>query len=298
MAKQRNYLDPRFLSRLGHLDLVARFAVEGFFAGLHPSPFHGFSVEYSDHRQYYPGDELKFVDWKVYGRTERLFVKQFQQETNTTVYILLDSSRSMSFADTGVVSKLDYGAYLAAALSFLTLKQCDSTALLLFSDGIKKQIPPSSRRTHHRTLLAALQANRARGQTDLAGVLHAVAEMTKRRGLIVLITDLLDDKQDVFQGLAHLRFLRHDVILFHVLDRQELQLDFQGGLEFEDLETGMRLRCDAHAVRARYLAQVEAFLDEVKKTSGTGGIDYCLCDTSQPLDRALVAYLAKRKKLI
>ena len=298
MARRRNYLDPRFLSRLGHLDLVARFAVEGFFAGLHPSPLHGFSVEYSDHRQYYPGDELKFVDWKVYGRTERLFIKQYQQETNTTVYILLDSSRSMSFADAGAISKLDYGAYLAAALSYLTLRQCDSTALLLFSDRIKKQIPPSSRRTHHRTLLAALQTNRPRGQTNLAGVLHTVAEMTKHRGLIVLITDLLDDKEDVFQGLAHLRFLRHDVILFHVLDHQELHLDLQGALEFEDLESGARLRCDARSVRRAYRAQVAAFLDEVKKTAGTGGIDYCLCDTSQPLDRALVAYLAKRKRMM
>jgi uncharacterized protein (DUF58 family) len=298
MAEQTNYLDPRFLSRLADLDLVARFAVEGFFAGLHPSPLHGFSVEYSDHRQYYPGDELKFVDWKVYGRTERLYIKQFQQETNTTVYILLDSSQSMSFADAGAVSKLDYGAYLAAALSYLTLKQCDSTSLLLFSDRIKQQVPPSSRRTHHRALLAALQANRAQGQTNLAGVLHAVAEMTKRRGLIVLITDLLDDKQDVFQGLAHLRFLRHDVILFQVLDHQELKLDYQGALEFEDLESSARLRCHAPSVRARYREQVEAFLDEVKKTSGMGGIGYCLCDTSQSLDRALVAYLAKRKKMM
>ena len=147
-------------------------------------------------------------------------------------------------------------------------------------------------------LLAALQANRAQGQTNLAAVLHAVAEMTKRRGLIVLITDLLDDKQDVFQGLAHLRFLRHDVILFQVLDHQELKLDYQGALEFEDLESSARLRCHASSVRARYREQVEAFLDEVKKTSGTGGIDYCLCDTSQSLDRALVAYLAKRKKMM
>ncbi|UCE50049.1 MAG: DUF58 domain-containing protein, partial [Phycisphaerales bacterium] len=182
MKRNLKYLDPMFLSKLGNMDLVARCAVEGFFSGLHPSPFHGFSVEYSDHRQYHAGDELKFVDWKVFGRSDKLYIKQFQQETNTTAYILLDSSKSMSFGGDGGVSKLQYGSFLAAALSYLMLSQSDSTSLVLFAERISKRIPPLSRRTHLNTILAALQNNKPAGKTNLADVLRTIAETTKRRG--------------------------------------------------------------------------------------------------------------------
>ncbi|KPK39886.1 MAG: hypothetical protein AMJ65_11065, partial [Phycisphaerae bacterium SG8_4] len=157
MKQYRKYLDPVFLSKLGNMDLVARCAVEGFFSGLHPSPFHGFSVEYSDHREYHSGDELKFVDWKVFGRSDKLYIKQFQQETNTTAYILLDSSQSMAFAGNGGVSKFKYGCFLAAALSYLMLSQCDSTSLILFAERVTKRIGAQSKRTHLNTILAALQ---------------------------------------------------------------------------------------------------------------------------------------------
>lgn len=298
MKQSHKYLDPVFLSKLGNMDMVARCAVEGFFSGLHPSPFHGFSVEYSDHRQYHAGDELKFVDWKVFGRSDKLYIKQYQQETNTTAYILLDSSNSMSFAGDRGVSKLQYGSFLAAALSYLMLSQSDSTSLVLFAEKVSKRIPPLSKRTHLNTILVALQHNKPAGRTNLANVLRTIAETTKRRGIVILISDLLDDEADIYKGLAHLKFLKHDVIVFHTLDHQELNLDYEGLIQFEDLESKAKMRTFPQSLRDGYRRRVSEFLDDIEKTTGNSGIDYCLLDTSEPLDRALVAYLAKRKRLM
>jgi uncharacterized protein (DUF58 family) len=297
MAVNREYLDPIFLSKLANMELVARCAVEGFFSGLHPSPFHGFSVEYSDHRQYHPGDELKFVDWKVFGRSDKLYIKRFQQETNTTVYILLDNSKSMSFAGKRSVSKSEYGSYLAAALSYLMLSQGDSTSLVLFAESIQKKIPPRSRRTHLNIILKTLQHNKPSGRTNLASVLHTLAETSNRRGLVILISDLLDDEDSIFKGLSHLKFLQHDVILFQIMDHQEINLDYEGLIQFEDMESGDKIRTFPQSVKQTYRRRVAEFLDEIEKTAGRSNIDYCFIDTSEPLDRALIAYLAKRKRL-
>jgi len=294
----RDYLDPIFLSKLANMELVARCAVEGFFSGLHPSPFQGFSVEYSDHREYYPGDEVKFVDWKIFARTDRLCIKRFHQETNTCVYILLDVSKSMAFAGGQAVRKVDYASFLAAALSYLMLKQGDSTALVQFAERIRTQIPPASKRTHLNAILTALQRSSVGGRTNLAGVLHTVAETTKRRGLIILISDLLDDQGDISRGLAHLKFLKHDVIVFHVLDHQELELDYEGLIEFEDMESKDKVRAFPQSIRSGYQQRVGEFLDDVRKTLGKNDIDYCQLDTSEPLDRALIAYLVKRRRLM
>lgn len=294
----RDYLDPIFLSKLANMELVARCAVEGFFSGLHPSPFQGFSVEYSDHREYYPGDEVKFVDWKIFARTDRLCIKRFHQETNTCVYILLDVSKSMAFAGGHAVRKVDYASFLAAALSYLMLKQGDSTALVQFAERITAQIPPASKRTHLNVILTALQHAHVAGRTNLAGVLHTVAETTKRRGLIILISDLLDDEGDISQGLAHLKFLKHDVIVFHVLDHQELDLDYEGLIEFEDMESKDKVRAFPQSIRLGYQQRVAGYLDDVRKMLGKNDIDYCLLDTSEPLDRALIAYLVKRRRLM
>ena len=296
MTSTREYLDPIFLSKLANMELVARCAVEGFFSGLHPSPFQGFSVEYSDHREYHEGDEVKFVDWKVFARSDRLYIKRFQQETNTTVYLLLDTSESMTFAGEHSVRKIDYASFLAAALSYLMLKQCDSTSLVLFAEKIKAQIPPASKRTHLTAFLRTLGDAAVSGRTNLAAVLHAMAETTKRRGLIVLISDLLDDQGDIFKGLTHLKFLKHDVIVFHVMDRQELHLDYEGLVQFEDLESKDRVRTFPQSIRAEYQRQVSEFLDDIKKTCGKNNIDYCLLNTSEPLDRALIAYLVRRRR--
>ena len=298
MRQGREYLDPVFLSKLANMDLVARCAVEGFFAGLHPSPFHGFSVEYSDHRQYHSGDELKFVDWKMFGRSDRLYIKRYRQETNATVYILLDTSKSMSFAGNGAVRKIDYACFLAAALSYLMLSQGDSTSLILFAETVAKQIPPQSKRTHLNAILTALQSINPSGRTNLASVLHTFAETTKRRGIVILISDLLDDQGDIYKGLAHLKFLKHDVIIFHTMDHQELNLGYEGLIEFEDLESNARLQTFPQSIRDSFRKRVAEFLDEVQKTAGKSGIDYCLLDTSQPLDKALIAYLARRKRMM
>lgn len=294
----REYLDPIFLSKLANMELVARCAVEGFFSGLHPSPFQGFSVEYSDHREYHPGDEVKFVDWKVFARTDRLCIKRFHQETNTTVYILLDVSKSMSFSGEGSTRKIDYACFLAAALSYLMLKQGDSTSLILFAEKVVTQVPAASRRTHLHAILKTLDRNTPTGQTNLAAVLHTVAETTRRRGLVILLSDLLDDEDDIFRGLAHLKFLKHDVIVFHIMDHQELSLDYEGLIQFEDLESSDKVRTFPQSIRSSYQQRVAEFLDNVKKTLGKSNIDYCLLETSEPLDRALIAYLVKRRRLM
>jgi len=298
MRQSRKYLDPLLLSKLANMDLVARCAVEGFFAGLHPSPFHGFSVEYSDHRAYYPGDELKFLDWKMFGRSDKLYVKQFQQETNVTCYVLLDSSKSMSFAGDGCVSKLEYGSFLAAALGYLMLGQSDSVGLILFDEQIKRRIPPRSRRTHLNAILNELQVNKPTGRTNLSDVLHTLADTSKRRGLVILISDLLDDIEDVYKGLAHLKYLNHDVILFHTMDHQELNLNYEGLIQFEDLESRAAIRTFPESLQQAYRQAVAEFVEDVEKTAGKSGIDYCLLDTSEYLDKALLAYLAKRKRMM
>jgi len=298
VQESRKYLDPAVLSKLGNLELVARCSVEGFYTGLHPSPFHGFSVEYSDHRAYEPGDELRFIDWKAFGRSDKIYVKQFLQETNVPVYIILDSSKSMSFAGDGPTSKLDYGSFLSAALTYLMLGQGDSVGLILFSERIRTKIPPKSRRTHLNTILTVLQANKPEGRTRLAEVLHTVAETTHRRGIVVLISDLLDDEGDIYGGLSHLKYLRHDVILFHTLDRQEIRLDYEGLVEFRDLESSKTLRTFPQSLRETYRERVRAFLEELETNAGQSEVDYCLLDTSLPLDTALLAYLSKRRTMM
>ena len=298
MATGQKYLDPVALSRLDNMELIARCAVEGFFSGLHPSPFHGFSVEYSDHRAYRPGDELKFLDWKAFGRSDKLYIKRFQQETNLSAYILLDSSNSMSFSGENGLSKLDYGSFLAVALAYLMLGQADRVALSLFGDEVRQYIPPRSRRTHLNLILAALQKNPPGGQTNLAGVLHHLAEMTQRRGLVILISDLLDDTEEIYNGLAHLKYLHHDVIIFHLLDHQELHLDYEGLVEFRGLESGERMRTFPESLRQGYCKRVAEFVEELEHGAGRRGVDYCLIDTSEPLNRALLSYLAKRKKMM
>lgn len=290
------YVDPATLGKLGNLELVARCVVEGFYSGLHPSPFHGISVEYSEHRAYEPGDDLRFLDWKAYGRSDRLTIKKFQQETNVPVYILLDSSASMGFQGGSPVSKFEYGSFLAASLSYLMLNQGDSVGLTLFAERSGVRIPPRSRRSHLHAVLAALQNNNPKGQTHLTEVLHAFAQATPRRGIVMLISDMLDDAAELSAGLAHLRYLRHDVILFHTLDPQELRLDYEGLIEFEDLETGGRLRTYPNTLRDAYQERVNTFIEDIAHEAGRSGMDYILMDTEKPLALALPGYLAKRRR--
>jgi uncharacterized protein (DUF58 family) len=204
----------------------------------------------------------------------------------------------MAFAGNGSVSKMDYGSYLAASLSYMMLGQGDSAALVLFAEGIRTQIPPRSRRTHLNSILTALQSNKPAGKTNLVDVIHTVAGTTKRRGLVILISDLLDDLGGIYKGLSHLKYLNHDVILFHTLDHEELYLNYEGLIQFEDMETRLTIRTFPQSLREAYRRRVAEFVEDVEKTAGRSGIDYCLLDTSEPLDKALVAYLAKRKRLM
>lgn len=292
------YLEPEVLSRLGNLELVARCAIEGLYAGLHPSPFHGFSVEYSDHRAYEPGDELRFIDWKMFGRSDKLYIKQFLQETNVPVYLLLDCSKSMTFNGDGPVSKLEYGSYLAAALSYLMLSQGDSVSLTVFNDRLTRRVSGRASRSHLFALLSALQQIKPEGQTRIGEALHTIAETIHRRGIVILISDLLDDPEALTEGLAHLRHQRHDVILFHTLDRQEIELDYEGLVEFQDLESNAIVRAFPAALQRAYRTRVAAFLDELEKNAGRHGMDYCLVNTSESLKKALIAYLLRRKRML
>ncbi len=291
----RKYLDPVVLNKLGNLEMVARGAVEGFFTGLHPSPFHGFSVEYSDHRAYQQGDELKFLDWKVFGRSDKLYIKRFHQETNLVANIMLDSSKSMAFAGNTPISKLDYGSYLAAALAYLLLGQTDSVSLTLFADKVTKSVPAQSRRSHLNHILTAMTENKAGGPTALAKALHWQANMTNRKGMIILISDLLDDIDEIFEGLAHLKHEKHDIIIFHTLDQQELSLDYRGLVQFEDMESDQICRTYADSVQLGYQKKVKEYIDTITDYTNRNRIDYCLLNTSEPLDKALMAFLHKRK---
>ncbi|MCF7972735.1 MAG: DUF58 domain-containing protein [Phycisphaerae bacterium] len=295
LQREHKFIDPILLSKLKNMSLVARCAVEGFFSGMHPSPFHGFSVEYSDHRAYQAGDDPKYLDWKMYGRSQKLYIKQFLQETNLCAYLMLDSSRSMSFASKDCISKLEYGSYLAASLAYLMLMQNDGVALGMFAENIHTWIPGRSRRTHLNAVLKAIQDCRPQGRTRLAEVLHNLAERTQRRGIVILISDLLDDVDEVKRGLAHLKYLKHDVILFHLMDHQELELDYEGLVQFEDLETGRSVRVFPKSIQDTFSRNVAQFMEQVRTNAHRSNIDYHLMNTSEPLDRAFMAYLAKRK---
>jgi len=241
---------------------------------------------------------LRFLDWKMFGRSDKLYVKQFLQETNVTSYILLDCSSSMTFEGETGVSKLDYGGMLAASLAYLMLSQADSVGLVTFAERVTAKTPARSRRTHLNNLLSMLEHTEGSGRTRLADVLHTVAETTPRRGIVILISDLIDDEEDILQGLAHLRHLKHDVIVFHTLDHQEIHLDYDGLVEFRDLESQQRVRTFPKSLQAAYRERVSAFLDEMQRMAGMSEIDYCLLDTSEPLDKAFLAYLARRKRLM
>ncbi len=296
-SESLKYLDPETLSRLGNLELIARCAIEGLYAGLHPSPFHGFSVEYSDHRAYEPGDELRFLDWKIFGRSDKLYVKQFLQETNVPVYIFLDCSKSMTFQGDGAVSKLEFGSYLTAALSYLMLSQGDSVSLTVFNEKLVRRVPGRAHRSHLFALLTALQQIKPDGKTRIGEVLHTMAETIHRRGIVMIISDFLDDPESLTSGLAHLRHQRHDIILFQTLDRQELELNYEGLVEFQDLEAGGIVRAFPAALQTAYRVRVQNFLDQLEKEAGLHGMDYCLLNTSETLKKALIAYLLRRKRL-
>jgi uncharacterized protein (DUF58 family) len=288
--------DPDGLARLGNLELVARQVVEGFLTGRHRSPYHGFSVEYLDHRPYVPGDELRALDWKVLARTDKYHVKLFEDETNLRATILLDCSRSMAF-QSGPISKLRWGSYLAAALTLLLLRQNDAVGVAVFDSRVRSHLPPVARPTQFRRVLDLLEPEPAAGDTDVGTVLHDIAERIRRRGLVIVISDLIDDVEKVTSGLQHFRHDGHEVIVFQVLDDAELTFPYDRATKFKDSEGAGELVANARVLRSRYLERMRAFLDGVRSACDERGIALQQASTAEGYDRVLAAFLEKRGRM-
>jgi uncharacterized protein (DUF58 family) len=297
VTQRYRFLVPEAVGRLRNMNLIARTVVEGFIAGLHRSPHHGFSVEFSDHRQYTPGDNLRDLDWLALARTDKYYIKRYEEETNLRAYLLLDTSGSMGYRSGENVTKMEYGCYLAASLAYLMVRQQDSVGLVTFDRQIRSNIPARSTTAHLNLLLRHLETLRPGEVTSVSRTFHDLAEMIKRRGLIIIISDLYDDEREVMRALRHFRHKRHEVILFHVFDRAELDFPFRRLSDFVDLETNQRLQIDPRYVRAEYLRQIRAFVDAYKRACSESQIEYVNTDTSVPYDFMLSAYLAKRKHL-
>jgi uncharacterized protein (DUF58 family) len=292
----RQFLDPAAVSKLGNLSLVARLVVEGFITGLHRSPYHGFSVEFAEHRPYMPGDDVRHIDWKVYGKTHRYYLKEFEEETNLKAYLLLDASASMGYRSQEI-SKLQYGTYLAAALSYLMIHQRDAVGLVLFDEKIRKYLPPRSVYSYLSVLLQELHHVSSQAETQISRTLHQMAERINRRGLIILISDLFDNPAEIISGLKHFRHKKHEVIVFHLLDPMERSFNFRQDALFQDLENGEQIATQPWHIRGDYRRLVAEFIGNMKKNCLENRIDYVLIDTSEPFDRALLQYLLKRKKM-
>jgi uncharacterized protein (DUF58 family) len=288
------YFDPVVLARISNLTLRARHVVEGLMAGLHRSSLRGLSVEFAEHRPYAPGDELRRIDWKLFGRQDRYFVKEYEAETNLRAYLFVDASASMGYAGSGV-SKYDYAATLAASLAYLMLLQRDAVGLVVMGAGAPRVIPARSQPHHLHALIAELEAARPSGATDVRAALAEVAGGLHRRGLCILISDLLDDPQGLEQGLRHLHHRRHDLMVLHLADRDELELPFRKLTLFRDLEGTLELTTDPREIRREYRAAMDEHLATVRALCRRSGVDYDLFVTDQPLDRWLVRYLARRE---
>ena len=294
---QSDFLDPRVLNRIGRLELRARNIVEGTISGLHRSPFSGFSVEFASHREYVPGDEIKHIDWKVWARADRLYIKQYEEETNLRCTILLDCSRSMAYGDEGPgMSKFGYAATMAASLAYLLQRQQDGVGLVLFDTAVRLNLPVSSHPSHMRRIMHELNEAKPDRETDVSDVFHRLAEEIPKRGLIVLISDLFVDAETLTRALSHFRHRRHEVIVLHVMHDDELEFPFRDNTLFRGLEQDVELMTDPRALRKAYLAALEKFQALVRRQCANGGMDYVLAATGDPMDAALSAYLAFRRR--
>lgn len=296
MSPQTGYrfLEPQALARVKNLSVVARGVVEGFISGLHSSPYKGFSIEFAEHREYTAGDDPRHLDYRMYGRTDRLYVKQYEEETNMRVQILLDTSGSMGYSHDGKLSKLEYASYLTAVLSYLMTRQQDSVGLTTFDTRIRLDMPARSSPRHFNEMMRRLEAIEPGRQTDIAETLHRLANRFKRRRLIVLVSDLYDEPEEVVRALHHFRHCRHEVILFHIFDKAEIEFPFRDVIAFHDLETDERIQVDPAYVRDAYVEQVDEFIEGYRRACAEAQIDYVMTDTSVPYDFMLSRYIAKR----
>lgn len=293
MPDSKRFLLPEAIQRIARLDLRARHIVEGFLSGMHRSPYFGQSIEFRQHREYVPGDDLRHVDWKVWARQDRFYVKQYEADTNLRCTLLLDVSASMQYGR-GPLNKYEYAATLAASLAYLILKQQDAVGVVAFDDRVRMQVPIRSKRNHLASVIEAFDASAPRDKTDMAGVLRQVAETYPRRGMMILLSDLLGDVDGMLRGLRLLRQRGHDVLVFHVLDDDEIDFPFAGPMRFDGLESEAFLNCNPRALREGYLEALRQFLDHVRHSCARNVIDYALLRTSDPLDAALATYLSNR----
>jgi uncharacterized protein (DUF58 family) len=289
------YLRPEVIRQISRLDLRAQFIVKGFLQGLHASPFQGFSVEFSEHRKYTPGDDPADIDWLVYAKTDKYYIKKFEAETNITGYLVMDLSRSMGYTYRQELTKFEYGICLAAALCYLMVHQQDPVGLITFDEQIRQSLPARSKRTQIGHVLSLLANLKPTGKTNIAKSLHQIAAMLKHRSLVMLFSDLFAEPEGVLQSLRRLRHGGHDVILFHILDEAEVQFPFDGVVEFEEPETAEKIQVDANDFRADYQTQVRRFCDEYRRHCFQSGIDYVGLDTSMQFDKALTEYLVSRR---
>ncbi|HEX3726433.1 MAG TPA: DUF58 domain-containing protein [Pirellulales bacterium] len=287
-------MHPEAIRRIARLDLRARHIVEGFLSGIHRSHYFGQSVEFLQHREYTPGDDLRHVDWKVWAKQDRFYVKQFEEDTNLRATLLIDASGSMRYGH-GTFDKYEYACTIAASLAYLLLRQQDAVGLVAFDETNRVKVPQRTKRSHLNSIVQALAVREPREKTDLAAILRGAAETYPRRGLMILISDLLVDRAGLFKGLKLLRQHGHDVLVFHVMDDEELDFPFAGPTRFEGLELPTHLNCNPRALREGYLAAVERFLAELRRGCAQGEIDYTLLRTSQPLDAALTAFISRRQ---
>jgi len=294
----QRFLDPQTLASLEGLDLQARMVVEGYVAGMHPSPYHGFSVEFAEHREYVAGDDIRHIDWKVWSKTDKLYLKQYEEETNLLSYLLLDTSESMGYASGDNVTKLQYAQFIVAALAYMILQQQDSVGVVVFDDVVRRYLKPGGQASQLKEVLHLLDATPARAKSDLGLVFNELAERFKKRGVVAVFSDMFDDVSRIVTGLKHFRHRRHEVIVFHILDPAELDFPFRETTLFKGLEDMPAILTDPHSLKRAYQAEVKSFLKELERACRTADIDYVPLRTDQNLDIALSSYLASRSARI
>jgi uncharacterized protein (DUF58 family) len=294
-ATPARFLDPELLARIGSLELLARAVVEGFMSGLHRSPFTGFSTEFTEYRQYNPGDDLRYLDWRLLGRTDRYFIKKYRADTNTQCHLLLDTSASMNYAHASTVTKLQYAKFLAASLAYLLNRQQDAVGLVAFDQKIHTRVPARNRTGHMRTIFGNLSLLEPGGETRLAESLHQLAEVLTRRGIVVMISDFYDQPDRLQEAFQHLRFNGHDLIAFHVLDQNELDFEFTDAvLLLEDAETQEQMPVLPDVVMSGYRERMRKHVEEMRRCAAANHVDYEVLTTKQPLDFALFSFLSRR----
>lgn len=297
MSTGYRYLQPEALARMKNLSMVARGVVEGSISGLHASPYKGFSVEFAEHREYTSGDDPRHLDYKMLARTDRLYIKQYEEETNMRVQILLDTSASMGYRHDSRITKLEYGSYLTAILAYLMTRQQDSVGLTTFDTKIGLDMPARSSPRHFNEMMQRLEAVEPSEETDIAAILHLLANRFKKRCLIVVISDLYDEPEDVMRALHHFRHRKHEVIVFNVFDKAEVEFPFTDTIAFHDLETNEKIQIDPAYVRDAYREQINGFIESYRRSCAESNIDYVMTDTSVPYDFMLSKYIAKRTLL-